>query len=318
MVNVSIIVPVYNVEKYLRKCLDSISSQTLKEIEVILVDDGSTDSSSKICDEYSKIDNRFKVIHKTNGGLSDARNVGIDIARGQYIGFVDSDDYININMFEILYSNIIIYDADISVCDFKKVYEDNNDIIENYNGYIIHKYSNMDSLNQLYNENVFSFVPAWNKLYKKDLFKELRYKVGKIHEDEYIIHELLYSCKNVIYITCDLYYYLQRDGSIMKLKYSISRLDALDAYRERVIFFKRIGEKKLIKNAVFEYSIKFFESYFRVKYEIDNSYKYLIKIKKEYLKLLKDVLFCDLYSMKERITIMIFCISPILYEKYYR
>ena len=123
MILVSIIVPVYNVEKYLERCLDSLINQTLKDIEIILVDDGSTDDSGNICDKYAKKDKRIKVIHKENGGLSDARNIGLSIANGRYLQFVDSDDFIHKQMIEILYNTIINNNADISICDFDKVYE---------------------------------------------------------------------------------------------------------------------------------------------------------------------------------------------------
>ena len=121
---VSIIVPIYKVEKYLNRCIDSILNQTYKNIEVILVDDGSPDRCGAICDNYSKIDKRIKVIHKKNEGLAEARNAGIKIATGEYISFVDSDDFINKNMYKVLYENAIKYDADISMCQFKYIYPD--------------------------------------------------------------------------------------------------------------------------------------------------------------------------------------------------
>ncbi|WP_227166600.1 glycosyltransferase, partial [Enterococcus faecium] len=124
MCEISIIVPVYKVEKYLRKCVDSILAQTFTDFEVILVDDGSPDNSGKICDEYAEKDNRVRVIHKENGGLSSARNAGIDVARGKYLGFVDSDDYIDEDMYEILYENLKIHDADISSVELIPFYGD--------------------------------------------------------------------------------------------------------------------------------------------------------------------------------------------------
>ena len=123
MSEISIIVPVYNVDQYLENCIESILNQTFKDYELILIDDGSTDKSGEICDKYEKKDNRIKVIHKYNGGLSSARNAGLDLACGKYIGFVDSDDSIHPEMYEILYDLQQIYNADISVCSFKKVYE---------------------------------------------------------------------------------------------------------------------------------------------------------------------------------------------------
>ena len=123
MVKISIIVPVYNVERYLGKCINSILNQTFADFELILVDDGSTDRSGYICDDYKKKDNRIKVIHKENGGLSSARNAGLDIAKEKYIGFVDSDDFINKNMYEFLYKDIKVNNSDIAICDYEEVYE---------------------------------------------------------------------------------------------------------------------------------------------------------------------------------------------------
>lgn len=126
MCEISIIVPVYKVEPYLRKCVDSILAQTFTDFEVILVDDGSPDNSGKICDEYASKDSRVRVIHKKNGGLSSARNAGIDVARGKYLGFVDSDDYIEKDMYELLYDNIVKEQADLSICGIYDVYEGKN------------------------------------------------------------------------------------------------------------------------------------------------------------------------------------------------
>lgn len=318
MILVSIIVPVYNVEKYLERCIDSLVNQTLKDIEIILVDDGSTDSSGRICDEYAKKDKRIKVIHKENGGLSQARNFGLDIANGRYLQFVDGDDFIHKQMVEILYDTIINNNADISICDFDKVYENTKIKYKklDYNTINVKIYNNIESLNQLYSKDVIKFVIAWNKLYKKELFTNLRYRDGKIHEDEFIIHELLFKSKKVVYIPLKLYYYLQREDSIMKSTFGIKRLDGLDAYRERIEFFKKINERELVEKAVFIYSREFYIYYYKLKNQVDNSKKYLRKIKKDYIMLIKDIIINPYYTKKEKIIIIIFCINSKLYEIY--
>lgn len=314
---ISIIVPVYNVEQYLRRCIDSLINQTLKEIEIILVDDGSTDSSGSICDEYEIKDNRIRVIHKNNRGLSHSRNIGIDIAKGKYILFVDSDDFIHPQMIEILYNTIIDNDADITICDFDRVYENTNVEFEKYeNIQDINIYNNIEALNELYSKNVVKFVIAWNKLYKRELFENLRYKEGKIHEDEFIIHELLYRSNKVIHIHLSLYFYLQRQDSIMNSKFSVRRLDGLDAYRERITFFKYRNEKELFEKAIFRYSKEFFIYYYKLKYEVNNSKKYLKKIKKDYTLLFRYIMMSPYYTKKEKVIISMFCISPKLYEIY--
>ncbi|HDT8053597.1 TPA: glycosyltransferase, partial [Enterococcus faecalis] len=136
MPKISIIVPVYNVEKYLEKCVRSILAQTFTDFELILVDDGSPDSSGAMCDQFAEQDQRVKVIHKENGGLSDARNAGIEIATGEYLGFVDSDDYIADDMYELLYTNIVKEDADLSICGIYDVYE-GKEPVEKQQQYIV-------------------------------------------------------------------------------------------------------------------------------------------------------------------------------------
>lgn len=174
---ISVIIPVYNVEKYLNKSIESVIKQTYKELEIILVDDGSTDSSGKICDEFAQKDDRIKVIHKKNGGLSDARNAGISEAKGKYLGFIDSDDYIDKNFYEILYNVLKKYNSDISICKHRETYTDYEE-----------NTSKLEIKEQVFNTEqalkellLFGEVNnyAWNKLYKKELFNEINYPVGK-------------------------------------------------------------------------------------------------------------------------------------------
>ena len=210
MTEVSIIVPVYNVEKYLENCIQSILNQTFKNFELILVDDGSTDNSGKICDIYEKKDSRIKVIHKDNGGLSSARNAGIDIAGSKYIGFVDSDDSIHPKMYEVLYNLIEKYKSDISCCNYKYTYDISNQNHEELNLNEVIEMSNIESIEKLYDKDLgVKLVVAWNKLYHKRLFDNIRYKVGRLHEDEFMAHRILYNSKKITYVDNELYYYLQ-------------------------------------------------------------------------------------------------------------
>lgn len=180
MCEISIIVPVYKVEKYLRKCVDSILAQTFTDFEVILVDDGSPDNSGKICDEYAEKDNRVRVIHKENGGLSSARNAGIDVARGKYLGFVDSDDYIDEDMYEILYENLKIHDADISSVELIPFYGDRYKKANKEKKVII--LNKKEAIKSVLEGTQF-YAYAWNKLYRKELFKDNRYLDGKTFEE---------------------------------------------------------------------------------------------------------------------------------------
>ena len=204
MKKISVIVPIYKVEKYIHRCIDSIINQTYKNLEIILVDDGSPDSCPRICDEYAKKDKRIKVIHKENGGLSDARNKGVDIATGDYIAFVDSDDYIHPNMYEVLIYELEKNNSDIALCKYKIVYEKSKIKTEIDGKFEVYSLNNLQALDSMYGKDGVDFIVAWNKLYKKDLFNKIRYPVGKIHEDEYTTYKLLFASKNVIYIEYEL------------------------------------------------------------------------------------------------------------------
>lgn len=239
---ISVIVPVYNVKEYLNECIESIVNQTYKELELILVDDGSTDGSSEVCDEWGKRDSRIRIIHKKNGGLSDARNKGIDNATGKYIAFVDGDDYVHSNYLEILLNNLLENDADISMCNFLRVdkeWKEHPQELVNENEVFLYKENEI--LDQIYENNSVTVV-AWNKLYVKTLFDTVKYPKGHVHEDEYVIHQLLYQCKRMVYTSCKLYYYVQRRESITG-KLSLKRVeDVVKAFEQRALFFRNVEE----------------------------------------------------------------------------
>lgn len=208
---ISIIVPVYNVEKYLNQCLDSVCMQTYKNLEIILIDDGSTDKSGEICDEYAAKDNRIIVIHKENIGVSDSRNKGLDIATGNYIGFVDSDDWIEFNMFEILYKGIKEYKADISICGHAEVYE--NGLLKPFHADSPVIFSPIDAIEELIKENSFRDYLV-NKLFTKKLFNSIRLPVGRIIEDKAIMYKLFDQSDAIVYLSEVLYYYRKRPCSL--------------------------------------------------------------------------------------------------------
>lgn len=214
---ISLIVPVYNVEKYLDKCLETITSQTYSNIEIILIDDGSTDLSGEKCDKWGQKDNRVRVIHKKNGGLSSARNAGIDIAKGKYISFIDSDDYIDTNMIETLLNIINNYKAEIAICNRYYVFENEKKYIR-YDDKITDLV--MNSENAIFELNNFKYfdMSAWAKIYDKRLFEDIRFPVDKLSEDYYIMYLLLDKATNIVYHSKPLYYYVQRVGSISKNK----------------------------------------------------------------------------------------------------
>ena len=234
---ISVIVPVYNVENYIEKCINTILEQTYHNLEIILVDDGSIDSCPIICDEFANKDSRIKVIHKNNAGPSAARNAGIIIAEGEYIGFVDSDDYIHSKMYEVLYQNLKIYNADISVCNFFKVndsyFQDSPNEKEK-----VFTYNSLEAMRLFFGPLNETMVIPVNKLYKRKLFENIRFPYGKYHEDEYIMPLILDEATIIVYTDISLYFYLQRDTSTMGKMFNRTRLDALEAYELRVKLFK--------------------------------------------------------------------------------
>lgn len=243
MCEISIIVPVYNVEKYLKKCIDSILTQTFEDFELILVDDGSPDNSGAICDQYAKKDTRVRVIHKENGGLSSARNAGIEVAQGKYLGFVDSDDYIAKDMYELLYNNIIKEDADMSICGIYHVYE-GKEPKQNSEKYMI--LNRDEAMVLIFHGNQIS-DHAVNKLYKKSIFSELRYPNGKYHEDSFTIVGILDQCEKVVVDTKQKYYYYHRDDSITSQTFSEKHLEYITAWEQNEQ--KVLGRSKDIDEA---------------------------------------------------------------------
>ena len=245
MPKISVIIPVYNVSDYLERCVNSVLRQTFKDFEIILVDDGSTDGSAKKCDEYAKVNNNIQVIHKKNGGLSDARNHGIRVAKGDYIAFIDSDDWVNERFLEEMYTNINEYDADISVVNFSMVYSNGK---QNITDCKEGSFSGQDTLNMYFNGFMMICLEvAWNKLYKRSLFEDIRYPVGKLNEDAFTTYKLIDKSVRVYISKEVLYYYFQRPGSITHAKFSRSCLDKYDAFVERSRYFKEKNMHNLFK-----------------------------------------------------------------------
>ncbi len=230
---ISIVIPVYKVEKYLEKCIESVLKQTYTNLQIILVDDGSPDNCGKICDEYAKRDSRIDVIHKVNGGLSEARNVGISKAKGRYIGFVDSDDYIKENMYEILLNLIKEYNADASICNLYDVIEGKEYIRNKNNG--IQEYSRLDILKEvLLDKNIQSY--AWNKLYKKELFDEVKYPIGKKYEDIGTTFYIFEKCNKIVVTSEPEYYYLKRSDSLVNNVTESTVFDYMELILQRYLY----------------------------------------------------------------------------------
>ncbi len=282
---ISVIIPVYKVEKYLERCIDSVINQTYTNLEIILVDDGSPDNCGKICDEYAKKDRRIKVIHKENGGLSSARNAGIDVAKGRYLSFVDSDDYVNEKFIERLYELLKEYDADISQCDFVKTSGEKPDVDTEE---VVNVYDSISLLDSMYEIGSVHFVVAWNKLYKSELFKEIRYPEGKIHEDEAIIHLLIHKANKCVRTNKQMYYYFINENGIMNSKFSEKRLDIFYAFNSRIDFYIENDLRKYALLDLEKLSSKCWEFYKltkdsnirkRIKEQIRYNFKLALKLK---------------------------------------
>lgn len=228
---ISVIIPVYNVEQYLNRCIESVVNQSYKNIEIILVDDGSPDNCPQICDSWKEKDNRIIVIHKENGGLSDARNAGIKIATGGYIGFVDSDDWISLNMYEILINACISNDLDICEVDFQKTSGEIK-IIEVEKDLNI--FSNAEAMDGLIIGQISQTV--WNKIYKRNVINSILFEKGKYHEDEFWTYQVIAQSKKMGKINWQGYYYYQRGNSIMGSSYTLKRIDALEGKKRRLEF----------------------------------------------------------------------------------
>lgn len=277
---ISIIVPIYNVEKYLKECIDGILKQTYTNIEIILVDDGSPDNCGKICDNYKQVDKRIKVIHKNNGGLSEARNYGIKEATGDFLLFVDSDDFIAENTCEVLINNIQKYNADIAICNFYYIFKNKRTII---NKMSTEKEIQVLEKNNIIREYFLNYSVdlnvAWNKLYKKDIFKgknAILFPLGKLHEDTYIMYKIYYNLNRLVRINKPFYYYRQRKNSIVGTFSKKNVEDIMGYIKDYYIFSKNVDED--LKQMIQVECIKQYIGCIRrsIKANIFNDIKYLI------------------------------------------
>lgn len=223
---ISVIVPVYNSEKYLRPCLESILNQTYRHIEIILVDDGSTDNSGKICDQYAKLDRRVRTVHKENGGLSDARNTGLKLAAGAYITFVDSDDRILPDMVEYLYRLVKKYNCKLSLCTHTIIWDNGRRKKEIGNG-SEEKLSCEECLKRMLYQDVIN-TSAWAKLYSTELFSEVTFPVGKLFEDIGTIYKLFIKSSKVACGYANKYEYWIRKDSITTKSFSDKKLELIE------------------------------------------------------------------------------------------
>ena len=259
---ISVILPIYGVEKYLKRSVDSVLHQTYRNLEIILVDDGSPDACPSICDAYAAKEARVRVIHKENGGLSDARNAGLAIAGGDYIAFLDSDDYYAPFFIEVLYEQIQKQGAEVALCRYKvteamepKDGPDFEKVLASYkNGEIsCEVYDRKQMILNQYDAiccDATYFIVAWNKLYKATLWKDVRFPKGKIHEDEATTYRIFDKIKKGVYVNMPMYAYFSMPDSITRAKFNVRRLQWFDALDDRIDFFAEKEEHEALSAAV--------------------------------------------------------------------
>ena len=315
---ITVIIPIYNVEKYLDRCIRSVVNQTYNNLEIILVDDGSTDKSPEICDLWVQKDDRVKVIHQKNGGVSKARNAGLQESLGEYIMQLDSDDYIHAEMIERLYKILKNYNADMSVCNFEKgdckLFEfqiENNNTVE-----VI---DNITALNRIYtgDNNALRYVAPWGKLYRKQLFEDICYPEGKIFEDIYITHQILYRCQRIVVTANKLLYYYQHPTSIMNRRFHIGKLDYLEALKNRIEFFEGNSLKDLSQIAYDEYIHSLIWEYSRARDILQNK-SVLADIVNRYRKIYIKGYTSKRYSQDTKLFLRLFAINPEIIVLYWK
>ena len=313
---ISVVIAIYNVESFLHRCLDSIIKQTYKNIEMILVDDGSTDNSGKICDEYILKDSRINVIHKKNGGLSSARNTGIDFSNGNYITFVDGDDWLREDFIEKLSDFIYLSDVDIISSRLIIAYKKDNEYIYNEPRKYKAKYlTNEEALEALFYRKLIT-TTACGKIYKKSLFNTIRFPENKLHEDLGTVYKLLEISKKVISVESTGYCYFQRNGSIMNSDFNKKNLDALNFVNEIILFVEKKYPKlrKAVKSFFVDINIEYYLKLIKTK---NNKNDYL---RKEFLKNIlinsKDVLLNLKSRNKLKLKIIYVILSEFLFRIY--
>lgn len=300
---ISVIIPVYKVEDYLMRCVNSVLEQSYTNLEIILVDDGSPDNCAAICDSLAEMDKRIIVIHKENGGLSDARNAGTIISKGQYITYIDSDDYVSPYYIEYMYKNIIQNDADISCCGFFRTSEEkaNFETTKSDNVYVL---SGREACASYFTDKHVQLVVAWGKLYKSHLVKNTLYPKGRLHEDEATTFKYLYYSNRVVIGMAPNYAYFENINGIMGIENNKFSLDILWAFNERTDFFiekkERVFAKKSLENTA---------AYLNGHYIANHK-------NKEYINnLLKRYLFSGYFSFKALILILLALCATEFYKK---
>lgn len=307
---ISVIVPVYNIEKYIQQCIESIVNQTYKNLEIILVDDGSTDNSGKLCDDYAAQDQRIRVIHKENGGLSDARNAGLETCTGDFISFIDGDDWIELNMYEIMLEHINKNYCDIVSCGYNVRYKNKNYKVYSSNKII----DKCDIIRCYYAENNV-FYGTCMRLYKKYIWKDLRFPKGKIYEDVFVFLDSFLKSNRIMIVSDCLYNYRQRKSSIMGRNFDKRQLNLIDGHKKNLIFISKnypqyiskakkellLGEKDILLKAINSLA------------QDDFTINVKIKIQNDIRNNIKFIVFSELFSIKSKVALILAALNLNIY-----
>ncbi len=288
---ISVIVPIYNVEEYLPACVESIIKQTYSRLEIILVDDGCTDRSGAICDEYAGKDSRIRVIHQKNRGLSGARNAGLKACHGNYISFIDSDDIIHSQFIEMLYTLCQNHDCPLAVAGIGGIHEEKEvpagavtyDLAEKDQGKVRSSRELLDLFYHMDHHN--NITVAWNKLYRRDVIGDFLYPEGFVYEDEATTFAYIYRAQNTVWTDAPLYYYRQRPGSITQQKFSLKRLDVLEAYKRRRAFYLEQQEEDYALREEYCQLSAYLNFYALVKKHLPQERETLRQLRQDYGKL---------------------------------
>ena len=311
---VSIIIPVYNVEQYIEHCLKTVIQQVYNYLEIIIIDDGSTDNSGKICHRMAEIDNRISIIHQTNSGLSAARNKGIELSKGEFICFVDSDDYLSPYYVQILLETALLTNSDIVTCGFvrgkKTDYEFSKETVKN-----AVTLTSDDALKIWHGKYKDLETISWNKIYRRSIFENgLRYPVGMYFEDVPTIHRQFFEAKQITYIENKLYYYFQRKTSIMHAHSDIKIVHNLENQEERLDWFKTKkyleSYERLVSKCLKYYMVSYFlASNDKLRKEIDIKFMHMYKEKVDIFRVKDKIVFFVFIKMKDILLPIFKCIN---------
>jgi len=324
---ISVIMPIYKVEQYLCRAVDSVCAQTYSNLEIILVEDGSPDGCGAICDSYAQKDQRIVVIHKENGGLSDARNAGLDKMTGDYVVFVDSDDYIAPYFVEELYRGLTEADASVSFCQYATVVKKDTSELEKklhrpvkaefpkpQEMYVYDRQKLLSNLYDFHHEDATFFIVSWNKLYKASLWKNIRFPKGKIHEDEATTYKIFDAVTTGVYVKAPMYAYFQAPSSITRDAFSVKRFDWMDALTDRIRFFEKRKEKEQVEAALRARADGAIKYYYFMEKNFPQRAKYAKRLKGYVKEALNRIGTYQKLTLRNKFGYYLFLLSPGLYK----